>query len=59
VSKERQLSGEELGDLAEQMINAPTKAEADALREKLIRGFYGGEPPKPLPADNSNSSESR
>jgi hypothetical protein len=43
----KQLSGSELAELAEQMINAPTEAEKDALREKLIRGFYGGDPPPP------------
>lgn len=58
-NRTRQLSGKELGELAEQMINALTEGEKDAFREKLIRGFYGGEPPKSLPADNSNSSESR
>ena len=59
MDRNKQLSGSELAELAEQMINAPTEAEKDALREKLIRGFYGGEPPKPPLADNSDSSGGR
>ena len=47
TDKERQLSGGELGELARQMIDAPTKAESDVFQEKLIRGFYGGDPPVP------------
>ena len=49
----RELTGEELRDLAEQMINAPTNAEKDALIEKIIAGFYGGRPPSPLVKSNS------
>jgi hypothetical protein len=41
LDTERQLTGEELGALAERMVNASTKAEADALNEQIIRGFYG------------------
>ncbi len=44
LDTERQLTGEELGALAERMINAPTKAEADAINEQIIRGFYGNKP---------------
>ncbi|MBI4625135.1 MAG: hypothetical protein HY736_18190 [Verrucomicrobia bacterium] len=40
----RQLTGEELGALAERMINAPTEIEADKLNEQIIRGFYGTKP---------------
>ena len=39
MDRNKQLSGSELAELAEQMINAPTEAEKDALREKLIRGI--------------------
>ena len=44
LDAERQFSGDELGVLAERMVNAPTKAEADALNEQIIRGFYGNKP---------------
>jgi hypothetical protein len=38
---EKQLSGDELSALAEEMINAPTENEKNALIEKIIEGFYG------------------
>lgn len=44
LSTEGQLSPEELGKIAERMVNAPTKAEADALKDELTRGFYGKAP---------------
>ena len=44
LDNERQLTGEELGALADRMISAPTKAEADAINEQIIRGFYGNKP---------------
>ncbi len=44
LDSERQITGEELGVLAERMLNAPTKAEADAINEQIIRGFYGNKP---------------
>lgn len=37
----RQLTGEELGALAERLTAAKTEAEGDAIREIMIRGFYG------------------
>ncbi|HXB02432.1 MAG TPA: hypothetical protein VNV15_06405 [Opitutaceae bacterium] len=43
---EGQLSGKELAALAERMINASTKAEKDALREEIVRGFYGNAGPR-------------
>jgi hypothetical protein len=52
MDRNKQLSGSELAALAEQMIEAATEAEKIALEEKLIRGFYGGDPP-PSPAATS------
>ena len=37
----RQLSGKELGLLARRMVNAKGERKKTALREALIRGFYG------------------
>jgi hypothetical protein len=45
VEPSRELTGEELGALAEQMINALTKGKKGTLREKIVKGFYGGRPP--------------
>jgi hypothetical protein len=39
----RRLTPEELGDLAKRMANTHDSAEADRLREKIVRGFYGGD----------------
>lgn len=44
VGEKRQLSPEELGRLAKQMVEAKDPAEADRLQEEIVRGFYGGEP---------------
>jgi len=44
VGENRQLSPEELGRLAQQMVEAKNPAEADRLQEEIVRGFYGGEP---------------
>ena len=38
------LSPEELGKLAKRMVEAKDPAEADQLKEEIVRGFYGGEP---------------
>ena len=43
LDKHRQLSGEELGVLAQQMVDATDPAEADRLQEALVKGFYGKE----------------
>jgi hypothetical protein len=43
VAEKRRLTPEELGDLANRMANTQDSAEADRLREKIIRGFYGGD----------------
>ena len=38
------LTPEELGELAKRMANTQDSAEADRLRDKIVRGFYGGDP---------------
>jgi hypothetical protein len=38
----RQLSPEELGELAKRMVEAKDPAEGDRLQEDIVRGFYGG-----------------
>jgi len=40
----RQLSGEELGELARRMVEAKDPAEAERLKDKIVRGFYGDQP---------------
>ena len=42
-----QLTTEELGELTKRMIEAEDPVEQEALKEELIRGFYGNEPPLP------------
>jgi len=44
LARERQLTGEELGDLARQMVEAKDPAEADRLKDEIVRGFYGDKP---------------
>lgn len=44
LARKRQLTGEELGELARQMVEAKDPAAASQLREEIVRGFYGGEP---------------
>lgn len=36
-----QLTGKELANLAQKMIETPDPAEADHLEKEIIRGFYG------------------
>ena len=43
AGESRQLSPEELGRLAKQMVEAKDPAEADRLQEEIVRGFYGGQ----------------
>ena len=43
LDKHRQLSGEELGVLAQQMVDATDPAEAARLKAEITRGFYGDE----------------
>jgi hypothetical protein len=38
----RRLSPEEIGALAQRMVDSTDPAEKDQLREELIRGWYGG-----------------
>lgn len=44
LARKRQLSGEALGVLAKQMVEAKDPAEANRLKEEIVRGFYGDEP---------------
>ena len=39
----RQLSPEELGQLAKRMVEAKDPSEADRLQEETVRGFYGNQ----------------
>lgn len=39
----RQLSPEQLGQLAKKMVETKDDAEADRLNKEIIRGFYGDE----------------
>ena len=41
LSRQRELSGEELGKLAQQMVDSKDPAEIKRLREEIHRGFYG------------------
>ncbi len=44
LARKRRLTGKELGALARQMVETKDPAEADRLKEEIVRGFYGGEP---------------
>ena len=44
LDAERMLTGEEIGALAQRMIDATDPMEKLKLREELTRGFYGGKP---------------
>ena len=44
LARKLQLSSEELGELTKQMVEAKTPAEADRLKEEIVRGFYGDAP---------------
>ena len=41
LARDRQLSGEELGQLADQLGKSEDPAEIARLRSALTRGFYG------------------
>jgi len=43
ADENRQLSPDELGKLAKRMVKAEDPAEADRLKEEIMRGFYGGQ----------------
>ena len=40
LDAERRLTGKELADLAERMVNTTDRAEEAIIREAMIRGFY-------------------
>ena len=40
LATERRLTGKELSDLAEQLVNATSPAEEAIIREAMIRGFH-------------------
>ena len=40
LDAERRLTGKELADLAERMVNATDRTEEAIIREAMIRGFY-------------------
>jgi len=40
LATERRLTGRELSELAEQMVNATDPAEEAIIREAMVRGFY-------------------
>ena len=40
LTTERRLTGKELSELAEQMVNATDPAEEAIIREAMIRGFH-------------------
>jgi hypothetical protein len=43
IQSATQLSPEELGRLAQRMVDATDPAEADRLEQEIIRGFYGSQ----------------
>ena len=40
LGAERRLTGKDLSELAERMVNATDRAEEAIIREAMIRGFY-------------------
>jgi hypothetical protein len=41
LARERQLPGDKLAELAQQMADSDDPAEAKKLRDEIHRGFYG------------------
>ena len=41
LARERQMSGDQLSELARQMADAVNPAEVERLREEIHCGFYG------------------
>lgn len=41
LDKRRPLSGAELSELAQKMVEAPDSAEGDRLQEAFVKGFFG------------------
>ena len=44
MTQSGRLTPEQLGKLAQSMADTQDPAEADRLREQIIRGFYGNAP---------------
>jgi hypothetical protein len=44
LARRRQLTGEELGELARKMVETKDPTEAKRLQDEIVRGFYGDEP---------------
>ena len=44
LDAERQLTGQELSALAEQMVESTDPKRTSMLRDEIVRGFYGGKP---------------
>ena len=42
LAQRRQLSGKELGELAERLAQSTDPAEVARLKSAMTRGFYGG-----------------
>ena len=43
LDTKRQLTGEELGALADRLVKAKSKEEAATITDEMVRGFYGNE----------------
>lgn len=43
LDKRRPLSGAELTELAQRMVDATDPAEVERLKEAIVKGFYGEE----------------
>jgi hypothetical protein len=43
ITENRRLTPDELGQLARRMAETPDSAEADRLKQEIVRGFYGGD----------------
>ena len=41
LAEHRQLSGEELGCLAQRMVDSKDPQEVERLKSEIMRGFYG------------------
>jgi len=41
LARKRQLSGTELSDLAQRLVNSDNPAEVEKLKSEITRGFYG------------------
>jgi hypothetical protein len=50
IAENPPLTPEELGKLADRMVETKDSAEAERLQQKIVRGFYGGESPAWNPA---------